>query len=82
MACEIDLNAWSLAPVFRWLATTANMREPALLKTVNCGIAMIVVVGADRAEQIAALLREQGETVVNMGRIVQGDGVIYKGKLL
>ena len=82
LACEIDLNAWSLPPVFRWLATTANMSEPELLKTFNCGIGMIVVVGADRAEQITALLRDQGETVVNMGRIVQGDGVIYKGKLL
>ncbi len=82
LACEIDLNAWTLPPVFRWLATTANMSEPELLKTFNCGIGMIAVVGADRADQITALLRDKGETVVNMGRIVQGDGVIYKGKLL
>ena len=33
LACEIDLGAWDLPPVFRWLATTANMTEPELLKT-------------------------------------------------
>ena len=82
LACEIDLGAWELPPVFRWLAETANMSEPELLKTFNCGIGMMVVVCADRSEELAALLRAHGETVVNMGRIVKGEGVIYKGKLL
>ena len=71
-----------MPPVFRWLAETARMSEPELLKTFNCGIGMVVVVAADRAKKLAALLRDQGETVVTMGRIVKGEGVIYKGKLL
>ena len=81
LACEIDLNAWSLPPVFRWLATTANMSTPELLKTFNCGIGMIVVVAADRAAALADLLRDQGETVCSLGRIVPGEGVIYRGAL-
>ena len=82
MACEIDLSAWELPPVFRWLATTANMAEVELLKTFNCGIGMMLVVAPDRAEAIAALLREAGETVVALGQVVEGQGVIYKGRLL
>ena len=82
LACEIDLGTWQLPEVFRWLASTARMSEQELLKTFNCGIGMMAVVAADRAEQLAALLRSQGETVVKMGRIVEGDGVVYKGKLL
>ncbi|WGV17274.1 phosphoribosylformylglycinamidine cyclo-ligase [Fuscovulum ytuae] len=82
MACEIDLSAWELPPVFRWLATTANMAEAELLKTFNCGIGMMLVVAPDRAEGIAALLREVGETVVALGQVVEGQGVIYKGRLL
>ena len=35
LACEIDLSAWQLPPVFRWLAQTANMAEAELLKTFN-----------------------------------------------
>jgi phosphoribosylformylglycinamidine cyclo-ligase len=82
LACEIDLSAWELPGVFRWLATTANMSQPELLKTFNCGIGMIAVVAADRAEALSALLRAEGETVVALGRVVAGEGVIYTGRLL
>ncbi len=81
LACEIDLAAWSMPPVFRWLAETAGMSQAELLKTFNCGIGMIVVVSADRADAITELLRAEGETVFTLGRIVQGEGVIYKGRL-
>jgi phosphoribosylformylglycinamidine cyclo-ligase len=82
LACEIDLGAWELPPVFRWLATTANMSEPELLKTFNCGIGMILVVAPDRADTLTELLRATGETVTRLGTITEGQGVIYKGKLL
>ncbi len=82
LACEIDLSSWTLPPVFRWLATTANMSQPELLKTFNCGIGMIAVVDQVRAAELTALFQDAGETVVQLGRIVTGEGVIYKGKLL
>ena len=82
LACAIDLSAWALPPVFRWLAETAGMTEPELLKTFNCGIGMIAVVAADRADALANLLAAQGETVYRLGHIVPGDGVIYTGHLL
>ena len=82
LACEIDLGAWQLPPVFRWLATTADIAEAEMLKSFNCGIGMILVVAADRASALSALLREQGETVVTLGHVVKGEGVVYKGKLV
>jgi phosphoribosylformylglycinamidine cyclo-ligase len=82
LACEIDLSAWTLPPVFRWLAKTANMAEPELLKTFNCGIGMIAFVDQARAAELADLFRARGETVVELGRVVKGEGVIYKGRLL
>jgi phosphoribosylformylglycinamidine cyclo-ligase len=82
LACEIDLSAWELPPVFRWLAITAGMTEAELLKTFNCGIGMMLVVDAARADAITALLQDSGETVARIGQIVPGAGVIYKGKLL
>jgi phosphoribosylformylglycinamidine cyclo-ligase len=82
LACAIDLSSWQLPPVFRWLAETAGMAEPELLKTFNCGIGMMLVVAPDRAEAVTALLSGMGETVVPMGRVVPGAGVIYSGKLL
>lgn len=82
LACEIDLSSWQLPPVFRWLAKTANMSQPELLKTFNCGIGMIAFVDQSRAAALADLFREQGETVVELGRVVKGEGVVYKGQLL
>jgi phosphoribosylformylglycinamidine cyclo-ligase len=82
LACEIDLGAWTLPPVFRWLAQTAGMAEAELLKTFNCGIGMMLVVAPDRAEATRALLEAAGETVCTLGRVVEGQGVIYKGRLL
>ncbi len=82
LACAIDLDAWALPPVFRWLATTAGMAEAELLKTFNCGIGMMLVVASDRADAIMALLEDAGETVVRMGHVTKGQGVVYTGRLL
>jgi phosphoribosylformylglycinamidine cyclo-ligase len=82
LACQIDLGAWTLPPVFRWLATTANMAEAELLKTFNCGIGMILVVDEAEADALTALLTIEGETVTRIGRIVEGQGVHYTGRLL
>ncbi|MBN2741402.1 MAG: phosphoribosylformylglycinamidine cyclo-ligase [Rhodobacteraceae bacterium] len=82
MGAQIDLSAWQLPPVFRWLAETADMAEGELLKTFNCGIGMIVVVDPARADAISALLAEAGETVTRIGTLSAGQGVAYSGRLL
>ncbi len=82
LGAQIDLSAWALPPVFRWLAETANMAEPELLKTFNCGIGMICVVAAERADELKALLEAEGETVTRIGHVVAGEGVAYAGHLL
>jgi phosphoribosylformylglycinamidine cyclo-ligase len=43
---------------------------------------MILVVAEDRAEALTALLQGEGETVTRLGRIAEGQGVVYQGKLL
>lgn len=82
LRAEIDLGAWDLPPVFRWLAETGGMAEAELLKTFNAGIGMVAVVPAARAEEAAAILREAGETVHVIGRIGAGSDLTYKGALL
>ncbi|TCP42863.1 phosphoribosylformylglycinamidine cyclo-ligase [Rhodovulum marinum] len=82
LGAEIDLSAWDLAPVFRWLAETAGMAEAELLKTFNAGIGMVLAVAPDRAGAIAELLTGEGETVFEIGRVMPGQGVVYRGALL
>jgi phosphoribosylformylglycinamidine cyclo-ligase len=85
LAAEIDLAKIPLKPVFRWLARTGGVAEREMLRTFNCGIGMIAVVPADRADAVAAVLAAEGETVVALGRMIAraegAPGVVYKGEL-
>lgn len=82
LGAEIDLGAWTLPPVFDWLARTGKMEEPELLKTFNSGIGMIAVVPAEMAEQAIAVFASEGHDAIRIGHIQQGEGVSYKGSLL
>jgi phosphoribosylformylglycinamidine cyclo-ligase len=81
LGAEIDLGSWRLPPVFAWLRDAGAIAEAEMLKTFNSGIGMVAVVAADRAEPLAALLRGAGETVLPLGRVTQGPGVRYAGRL-
>ena len=81
LGAQIDLTAWQLPPVFRWLADTADLSQPELLKTFNAGIGMILVVAQNRADAIEAHLKASGETVSRLGHVTAGQGVRYSGTL-
>lgn len=82
LGVSVNLNAWKLPPVFKWISETARLDQSELLKTFNSGIGMVVVVEADQAEALAATLTAQGETVYTIGKVVEGEGVTYEGALL
>jgi phosphoribosylformylglycinamidine cyclo-ligase len=70
MSVELDAKAWTLPPVFRWLAETAGLSRGELARVFNCGLGMIAIVEPRRAEAIAGILTEAGETVRRVGRVV------------
>ncbi|WP_368184056.1 phosphoribosylformylglycinamidine cyclo-ligase [Aestuariibius sp. HNIBRBA575] len=82
LGCNVDLNAWDLPPVFKWLAQHGGLAESELLKTFNSGLGMVLVVAADRADALTELLTEQGETVARLGTVNAGEGVSYSGNLI
>lgn len=67
----LDLH-WPLPPVFRWLAEAGGVAPEEMLRVFNCGVGMaLVVTDADAA---SALLREAGEAVLPLGRVLAGTG--------
>ncbi|ASM72218.1 MULTISPECIES: phosphoribosylformylglycinamidine cyclo-ligase [Roseobacteraceae] len=83
LGCEVNLDAWALPPVFRWLVDNGGMEQAELLKTFNAGIGMVVVVDADAVETLVPLLEAAGETVFTLGHVVAGKGeVTYSGSLV
>jgi phosphoribosylformylglycinamidine cyclo-ligase len=84
VAAEIDLPAVPVLPVFRWLAREGGVPEREMLRTFNCGVGMVLVVEQGFAGEVAAVLGQAGETVVELGRIVErgaGPPVRFSGAL-
>lgn len=82
LRARIDLAAVPVLPVFRWLAQAGRIAAPEMLRTFNCGIGMVVVVGPTQADAVAAALAGAGERVVTLGTLEAGDGgVVYHGHL-
>ena len=60
LGADINLDAWELPEVFKWLAATGGMAEAELLKKFNSGIGMILSVDANEADRLKALLEAEG----------------------
>lgn len=78
---RIDLKAWNMPPVFKWLARSGGLDQAEMLKTFNAGIGMVVVAKPERAGHIADLLAGEGETVFRLGHVTGQSGMDYLGAL-
>jgi phosphoribosylformylglycinamidine cyclo-ligase len=81
LGAEIDLDAWDLPDLFKWMRGIGGIEEGEMLKTFNCGIGMILVVDPESEHAVDALLSEHGERVHRLGRVTAGEGVAYIGSL-
>ncbi|KIT17162.1 phosphoribosylformylglycinamidine cyclo-ligase [Jannaschia aquimarina] len=77
LGARIDLTAWDLPSVFRWIADNGGVAEAEMLRTFNCGMGMCLVVDSAHAEAIAT----DTPNGVVIGRVVEGQGVHYDGAL-
>jgi phosphoribosylformylglycinamidine cyclo-ligase len=68
----IDVGRWDLPPVFGLLQQGGRIAPEEMARTFNCGIGMAVVVAPDEAVQVSAALEAAGETILEIGRIEQG----------
>ena len=81
LGAEVNLDVWSLPPVFAWLAETGGIETSEMLKTFNTGIGMVAIVPADKVDVATHCFAGDGHEVIEIGRVVEGAGVIYRGSL-
>ena len=83
IAVRLDLDAIPVPPVFGWLAREGGVVESEMLRTFNCGVGMIVVAKAARADEVERALRDAGEQPVRVGAIIPrtGEPVETTGRL-
>ena len=81
LGAEIDLDAWTLPPVFAWLRDAGRIADGEMLKTFNCGIGLVAVAAPAAADAVAAAFRDAGDRVQRIGVVAPGAGVRYSGGL-
>jgi phosphoribosylformylglycinamidine cyclo-ligase len=65
-------RSWHRDPIFDWLQRTGRIERNEMYRTFNCGIGMVVVVAATRAQAAVELLNAQGETAQLIGEVQSG----------
>jgi phosphoribosylformylglycinamidine cyclo-ligase len=84
LGVRIDLAQLHVLPVFKWLAAQAGIAELEMLRTFNCGVGMVAVVKPDAAVRVMDVLASSGETVMQLGQVVEARGderVVYDNHL-
>ena len=82
LGIRLDLARVPVLPVFKWLARTGGIAEAEMLRTFNCGLGMIAVVEAGKAEATIAVLEREGERALIVGEVTAGGPrVAYSGAL-
>lgn len=74
IGARLDLDAIPAAPIFGWLSRTGGVAEGEMLRTFNCGIGMIVVAAAERADEVETRLAQAGERPVRIGETIAWSG--------
>jgi phosphoribosylformylglycinamidine cyclo-ligase len=70
---EIDLAAWPVPPIFKYLAKLGKIESDELLQSFNMGVGMILVVPPGNVASVEADLKRRREKFVRIGRIERGD---------
>src|ERR1700687_3190214 len=81
----VDLAAWPVLPIFKYLAKVGKMDSDGLLESFNLGVGMILVVPPAHVAKVEADLKRRREKFFQIGRIERGDTakarVVYSGAL-
>jgi phosphoribosylformylglycinamidine cyclo-ligase len=81
----IDLGAWTMPPVFRWLAEAGSVPQSEMLRTFNCGIGFAAVASKEAASDVVAAFTSEGEQAALIGEIrarqdASGPGISFRGE--
>ncbi len=65
----IDSRSWRRAAIFDWLQEHGGVADDEMYRTFNCGIGMIMIVGAEDVDRSLAILTEQRQPASVIGEI-------------
>jgi len=66
----MDRSRWARPPIFDWLQTHGHVADDEMHRVFNCGIGMVLAVGASDVAPAIAALQRAGEKAFDIGEIV------------
>ena len=83
LSAQIDLSAWNMPEIFKWLQSVGSIEDAEMLRTFNCGIGMALIVSPDGLADVMAMLAAANETVIPIGTLAprHGEAVTFSGSL-
>ena len=77
-AAHVDLSAWTLPPIFRYLMEKGDVNEAEMLRTFNNGIGMVIFVSKEDEDVVL-----QATSGFRIGEVKVGNGTVhYTGSLV
>ncbi|MBF0145257.1 MAG: phosphoribosylformylglycinamidine cyclo-ligase [Magnetococcales bacterium] len=71
---SINRQSWTWPPIFDYLQNLGHVPMFEMMRTFNCGLGMVVVVGPEFLDRAMAVLHAAGETCWHIGHVVKRQG--------
>lgn len=69
LQAHLHRDAWTMPELFSWMQREGGVADTEMHRVFNCGIGMVVVVPAAKADAIMSAFKLAGETVYQLGDI-------------
>ena len=70
---EVDADGWEQPGLMAFLQAQGNIEPAEMARTFNCGVGMVLAVDPAKVEAVRSRLKTEGEQVLMVGRIVEGE---------
>ncbi|SEP01859.1 phosphoribosylformylglycinamidine cyclo-ligase [Paenibacillus sp. OV219] len=76
---DIEMGSWPIQPIFKLMQAKGNISDRDMFTTFNMGVGMVVVVGAEQAEEALRTAKELGEDAYIIGKVTSGSKIVTFG---
>lgn len=73
---RVDVNSWTIPPIFEWLAAAGSVSPKAMFNTFNMGIGYVLIVPDACVGQTIEWMRSQDIDAYAIGQVITGSGEV------
>lgn len=73
VSVEIQKGSWNVLPIYELMQRIGNVEETEMYRAFNMGVGMVIVCDEENKESIISHIKEQGEEVFEIGKVVKGN---------